>query len=417
MMKNKYLVTLKPMGSFFFGSERTFGLGEDNEHYIIQSECFPQQTSILGMLRKEMLIIKNLIRYDWNYNGIYDKVNTLIGSKSFNINDIEKQQFGVIEKIYPVFIKKENKYLISVPKDHKVKKVIRINKNKINEIKKINIYNKKYRILNFNKRYVSFNKRYVPFNFNKNKKCEVNFGNNKEENKTIYIPCDYIAKDGLATGFMDKGKNIINFNDVFKEDKQIGINVDKNKQTRIDLQKNKQTSEDGLYKIIRYRLENDYEFAFNIDVNFNTDFKESDLDGYSNVVNLGGEGSYFKISFKKVDKYITDDFENTNEVNDKEDKIIYKKMILLSDTYISKEKYDKYCDYGIVNGITFRNLKTDYSKFKEEGEYYKKFEKTNKFIFLERGSVLFSLASNYEKLKMQIETNQNVRNIGYNEYV
>ncbi|KGM98504.1 CRISPR-associated protein Cmr3 [Clostridium botulinum] len=373
-MSNKYLVKLRPMGSFFFGSERTFGLGEDNEHYIIQSECFPQQTSILGMLRKEILVIKKLIRNDWNYSKTRDKVDKLIGKKSFNINLKEKQNFGVIEKVHPVFIRKENKYLMSIPKDHKMQDVGE-----------------------------EVNKKYTPYKFCEKRKCTVSFENKKE--KEVYIPYDYEAKVGLAGGFIDKDKNVINFDDVFKEDKQIGIR----------LKKNKQTSEDELYKIIRYRLKNNCEFVFNLDINFDEYFKEVDLNGYSNIVSLGGEASYFKISFQKVDEYIVDNFKNISSSHKKD---IYRKIILLSNTYISKEQYDQYCNYGIINGITFRNLKTDYSEFevKVKGKYYKKFKKTDKYMFLERGSVLFSKCE-YEKLKHQIEGNSNIKDIGYNKYI
>lgn len=373
-MNNKYLVTLKPMGSFFFGSERTFGLGKDNEHYIIQSEYFPQQTSILGMIRKEILIIKDLIRDDWDYSKTYSTVNELIGKESFDITKTEKQEFGIIKSISPVFIKKDDNYFISIPKDHKIKE-----KDK-------------------------HNKKYTPLNFDDKSKCKVNLGNSSKE---IYIPYDYVAKDGLSNDFISKDKEIIKINHVLKEDEQIGIK----------LENNKKTSDNGLYKVIRYRLEKNYEFAFNLDINFNSDFQEKDLEQYSNIVNLGGEGSYFKISFQKTNNDIENNFEDINRVREGENNEIYKKIILLSNGYISKEEYDKYCDYGIINGVTFRNLRTDYSKFKEKEKYYKKFEKTNKFIFLERGSVLFSTKNNYYKLKDKLDSNFNINNIGYNKYI
>ncbi|HBJ2600979.1 type III-B CRISPR module-associated Cmr3 family protein [Clostridium botulinum] len=376
-MSNKYLVRLKPIGSFFFGSERTFGLGKDNENYIIQSEYFPQQTSILGMLRKEILVIKSLIRDDWDYKLIQYRINKLIGKESFNINSNKEQDFGAIKSISPVFIKKGDKYLTSIPKDHKVKK-----ENNTNEKKELN-------------------KEYTPFTFKD--KCKVNFGNSIKE---IYVPDDYVAKDGLSNDFinLNNHKEIIKLSDVFKEDKQIGIK----------LKKNKTTSNDGLYKIIRYRLEKDYEFAFNVDIEFNDDFQEKDLYEYSNVVNLGGESSYFKINFEKVNNSIEDSFETIkkNSTNN-----YYKKIILLSNTYINKEEYEQYCDYGIIKGINFRNLRTDYKKLKEKGEYYNKFDKTKKFIFLERGSVLFTVENKLENLEMGLKEKSNLINIGHNKYI
>ncbi|MCC8133608.1 MAG: hypothetical protein LIP04_08525 [Tannerellaceae bacterium] len=52
----KVLITLEPLGRLFFGGEKSFKRENedfDSEHssYIIHSEQFPQQTSLLGMLR------------------------------------------------------------------------------------------------------------------------------------------------------------------------------------------------------------------------------------------------------------------------------------------------------------------------------------------------------------------------------
>ena len=62
---SNYLITLTPTGRFFFGGDMTFKVGrkdknEFNEQfssYIIKSAMFPQQTSLLGMLR--FLILSN----------------------------------------------------------------------------------------------------------------------------------------------------------------------------------------------------------------------------------------------------------------------------------------------------------------------------------------------------------------------
>ena len=60
-MSKTYLVTLKPIDKFFFGGDMTFAIPEGNKErkeanrsfssYIIRSMPFPQQTSLLGMLR------------------------------------------------------------------------------------------------------------------------------------------------------------------------------------------------------------------------------------------------------------------------------------------------------------------------------------------------------------------------------
>ena len=65
----KYKIDLKPIGTFFFGSDKKFGEG-DEVNYFAQSSLFPQQTSILGMLRKEILV--QYEEYPFK-EGVFDK--------------------------------------------------------------------------------------------------------------------------------------------------------------------------------------------------------------------------------------------------------------------------------------------------------------------------------------------------------
>lgn len=90
---SRYVVRMKPMGSFFFGDERTFNFKEDMsgdtkndkklKFNIVKSRLLPQQTSILGMLRKEVLVNTGLIKNDWKYSED-DKqlMGKLIGAKA-----------------------------------------------------------------------------------------------------------------------------------------------------------------------------------------------------------------------------------------------------------------------------------------------------------------------------------------------
>lgn len=115
-MSNKtYLITLTPTGKFFFGGDMKFKVGkEDNEEfdsYIIKSNRFPQQTSLLGMLR--FLILRNAGPEVFNDNKIIntDLAQNLIGPESFKANK-ENPNFGVIDRISPCFIidKKNNEF-------------------------------------------------------------------------------------------------------------------------------------------------------------------------------------------------------------------------------------------------------------------------------------------------------------------
>lgn len=109
---SKYLITLTPTGKFFFGGDMTFMIGDDEKDtynekyssYYIKSSHFPQQTSLLGMLR--FLILKNDANaFDVSKNKIIDKseADTLIGEKGFRAEG-ENRKYGKISAIGPCFI-------------------------------------------------------------------------------------------------------------------------------------------------------------------------------------------------------------------------------------------------------------------------------------------------------------------------
>ena len=91
---SKYQITLTPVDKFFFGGDMTFQVGSDGDDkfnsqfksYIIQSSMFPQQTSLLGMLR--FLILRNAGETVFKDNRIVDKAKAkeLIGDKSFMVD-------------------------------------------------------------------------------------------------------------------------------------------------------------------------------------------------------------------------------------------------------------------------------------------------------------------------------------------
>lgn len=244
-----YLLGLKPLGSFFFGGEVTFGDGE-NINYLVKSNFFPQQTTILGMLRKEMLIQKG-------YLGMTDKgevlkankkeIEMLIGPESFDINK-KDQDFGVINKISPVFLYKSDyswkKSFFSVaPKD-------------------------------FGLEFVKAPGRAC---FNMNQKEHVPFMKNYEQ------------KTGLAGFFINGACEKIPLDSMFMPVERIGI-------TKGD---KGTTEEKGLYKQTAYRLKEGFVFACIADLDFSLQ---------NSLVFMGGEKSAFKLSLHDCDKTFEDIF-------------------------------------------------------------------------------------------------------------
>jgi len=119
----KKLVRLKPINEFFFGGDLTFG--DINEYnYLAKSTLFPQQTAILGMLRKTLLKQNNLLTTKVKIESVdnREKAIKLVGNGKFEFKK-ESQNFGVIKRISPVFlINKERKFIRRFALDYEIKK-------------------------------------------------------------------------------------------------------------------------------------------------------------------------------------------------------------------------------------------------------------------------------------------------------
>lgn len=229
----KYKITLKPIGKFFFGGDMRFSLnGDKNEYvsYIIQSMKFPQQTSVLGMLR--FLILRNSNAFDNDKQIIVDKseAKRMIGECSFSMEN-KVSDFGVISSISPCYISEEGKLLcpeFMIKENEPFGSSQRSFNAIVNEMEKEN----------------------VPFfeNYNAKNGTLLCFGNHKE--------CD-----------------------IFKEDCRNGIDRDI---------KTGETGDKSLFKQVSYQFCNDkYAFCFYADVN-------ADLTAYNNqIVSLGADSSYF----------------------------------------------------------------------------------------------------------------------------
>lgn len=99
----KYRITLKPVGSYFFGGEVTFGNGT-TQNYLVRSNLLPQASALLGLVRYEVLRQNQLLSYDPENADKLGKVMKLIGSDGgFTLED-PNRTYGVIESISPVFL-------------------------------------------------------------------------------------------------------------------------------------------------------------------------------------------------------------------------------------------------------------------------------------------------------------------------
>lgn len=266
---SKYQITLTPVDKFFFGGDMTFSVGlketqkkrdelsekerEDIKFntqyssYIIQSSRFPQQTSLLGMLR--FLILRNAGDEVFKDGQIVDKTKAknLIGGQSFMVNN--DNDFKSIKHLSHVRIQ-------------------RTKNGQTSDLEFAPIYKE----LDFNDASVG--------SYNLHDVCIPSLS--KDE---------YDAKKGLKTTLSD-GKDEVNLSDVFTEDRRVGINRDI-KTGKVD--------DGALFKQIAYRFNNKdahYCFVFDAEVDDTVPFESY----CGQVVSVGGDNSQFVIGISKDGK-------------------------------------------------------------------------------------------------------------------
>ena len=121
-MSKKYLITLKPLEPFFFGGEYTFG-GDDSRNeesrYSAVSTFFPQQSALLGMLRKTILIQEGCLtlhrRGEWVDASRSNKASLIAGKGQFSYEG--DYDIGKINSLSPLFVAQNGHFYIIDAKD------------------------------------------------------------------------------------------------------------------------------------------------------------------------------------------------------------------------------------------------------------------------------------------------------------
>lgn len=249
----EYLITLDPIDKYFFGGDMTFPVGNDEKDafntkyasYIIESSRFPQQTSLLGMLRFLLLSNSAYFQNGKILNEKKSEIAALIGTTGFRVSDGHcENDFGKIVRISECRLQHKGEDgtwtdLEPDPLDKGLK--------------------------------VSF------------EKCADGRVNGEEKS---FPGIEYNAKEEFSQKYSCKGKSFSS-KEIFAEDRRIGI--------RRDIVSGK-TDDDALYKQISYRLRKGFRFAFTATV------KDCDLTKFDGqLVSVGGDGSYFRIGISALD--------------------------------------------------------------------------------------------------------------------
>lgn len=360
----KYLVKLTPHEKFFFGGEQTFGerLDKNDEtdtNYLVKSNYFPQQTSILGLIRFQLLAHAGSKIFD---NGSIQNANEaciLIGESSFKIE--KGFPIGKIHSISPVFIcntidSKTNEFLF--PANKEFQKYIKLTddcKEELHEDPLLLV---------------------------------------KGKNGVLYID-KYDAKYPLDDFLINKECKRYKYEEVFVEHKQVGIRK----------QYSGGTDDDAYYIQTFYKFKSNqiigeinYSFAFIVELEKDIKFSSQQL------VNLGGEQQTFKMEvipdFKEEFDSLVPDYLPTHD---------YDKVVLVSDSYVKDNDIFNEALFAITDLVDFRFLDT---KTRANQNYYNKPSKSKKYNLLKKGSVFYGDTSKIsEHLK-----NDAFNKLGYNFY-
>ncbi|RMG59202.1 MAG: hypothetical protein D6722_22585 [Bacteroidetes bacterium] len=108
-----YLVKLKPLHSYFFGGERTFGFNQ-KQNYLVQSRKWPQQTTLLGALRYLILREHGLLAPKGK--PVPEEAESLIGPHSFQFDSSNaRQNYGMIHALSSVFLMEGARRFVPAP--------------------------------------------------------------------------------------------------------------------------------------------------------------------------------------------------------------------------------------------------------------------------------------------------------------
>ena len=393
---NNYLIKLIPVGKFFFGGDVTFSVGakerpknwntltkeeqakvekeiKDNNRYssyIIKSEKFPQQTSLLGMLRF-LLLRNNQDLFDIDKNkikegeAIKNEIEELIGKMGFTANkkdedgNSKENFFGVIKRVSSSFLMKGESVITRIPMDYGFEKV------------------------------VLSGAKQLFYNDNSVNLSKIVSGKNNNGDEIFYS-----AKNGIYTHYGD-GKSIYAEDEIFIEDQRIGI-------SRCIM--TGKTQDNALFKQVNYRLADGFCFAFFVEIH-------KDINNYSNqVVSVGADNSQFIIQVLPAE-FLQPILPSSNVTTEG----CYGKVVLTSPALIDKEMIKK-ADFAMAQTIPFRYMETtidlkSYHRLSSGISHSKK-----EFLF-QTGSVFYFRSSDsLYSFKVALEKRKDFCQIGYNQY-
>ncbi|KAF5066213.1 CRISPR-associated protein [anaerobic digester metagenome] len=392
---NNFLIKLTPLTPYFFGGENTFGDGKIN--YFARSNYLPQQTTILGMLRHQLLVQNNLIGTD----PIDSDWKSLIGEDSFQKKDGKFiSDFGIINKISPVFLADEKSYYITQSLDW----AYSINESKLSGQNNQNISDIQVAPIEVD---YHVDNGFAIFNEDIRNIPVLTCGNRK-----------YDPKLGLKSLWVDsRGERLIQWeyenpekfkngrgfdNGVFVPHSQIGI------QRILD---RKRTDKGDFYKQVSYKLVDGFSFAFFAEINLSDKYKFE-----SRNIIMGGEKTVVRMEVNPINNLTFESIFSIKTYLGKHSRK-HPSIVLLSDSLCVDSVLEN-CSFSINESINFKNIITQQKKDINYAAFHKSGVSKNSenLKLFRRGSVFYPCEGKMSEVENAIK-NDAFSKIGYNKYL
>jgi CRISPR-associated protein Cmr3 len=349
-----YRIRLQPVDKFFFGGEKSVSKNSQT-FYFQTSRNFPQQTTVVGMLRKTLLEEAGLLIRETTgrrvKKGLTPEQVAVAGKSSFSVDGSD---FGELTNVSPVMIlDNANNFL------HCAKKCNN-EENSLSSASFQTIGNVKVSTVGTAVR--------QSFQFLPKLDPKTDFVNGFESIDTKhFLTTDKVFADSVT---------------------QVGINKPTKKRREIE-----QTEEAGFFKQTYQRLQKG--FAFGCYATFKTAVFG---DAAERWVQLGGERSLFKMTLTRESNL--PDF-LTQSIADQP------MLLCLSDAYLPQSVLKNAS--GVFSPITFKHFITNV----EQENYAKLPTQSDKFNLVEKGSILI-----FEEIPEIYDLqNSHFHKIGYNYFI
>lgn len=351
-----YKITLSPVDWFFFGGEMTYG-GSDQANYYAKSKLFPQESSIVGMLRYEILKKEGLLQSC--DASMQEKVRLAIGESGFNYDSRAKDApIGKIFHISPVMLQYEENTYYQAP---------------------------------FNSGYdVQFLSRDDISTYINGDKVALPYIKNFEVKEYYGAVQKWLSLKSNATTLA------ISTEDVFVYKTQIGITK---KQSNRAVE-----NKEGFFKGELCKLNRGYQFVFYAQLGI-------ELDKCS-LINLGAERSMFAMNVEEElstdEKFFLEELWNDIPVASNQ-------ITFLSEAFVPDIVFS-HCSFAWTDTIAFRCITRPWKAGNNYAALNKDNERSDRYNLLKRGSVLYYQSPNDREMIVNLIHNPYLQRFGYNIY-